>query len=300
MAQSLGEPARVFSFDERSKHDLDLLAGEVVTKGIAPLDAAKLLLHEYARQDRFWRALYPTPELFRRQFGLIQERIIDEVMRGGQPPIRSSDPIGTRNEPIIETEPPEEMKLQVKERDGWKCLCCGADDKKHLQTDHIRPLRLGGKNELANLQTLCRKCNNDKGVNDFNYLQTTTGRLAAHPQFEPRLLPAADSRGDRDQWARCVRATLNHYYQCAAVSRVDIGARGDRFYEWVVQLNAQNDPRFLESHLQGFLQRIRALRSERKYDGPGALRVEGSDPDGRRWVTTITVDGGAKTEAPKD
>ena len=46
-------------------------------------------------------------------------------------------------------------------RDGAKCNQCGALDPK-LQIDHIHPVSLGGTNELANLQLLCRACNQKK------------------------------------------------------------------------------------------------------------------------------------------
>lgn len=45
-------------------------------------------------------------------------------------------------------------------RDGYACVVChrGADTGVPLQTDHIVPLRDGGKNTTDNLQTLCGTC----------------------------------------------------------------------------------------------------------------------------------------------
>jgi 5-methylcytosine-specific restriction endonuclease McrA len=40
------------------------------------------------------------------------------------------------------------------------CCYCGSSDK--LQVDHKVPKSRGGKNERANLQWLCRKCNHAK------------------------------------------------------------------------------------------------------------------------------------------
>jgi len=51
---------------------------------------------------------------------------------------------------------PEEVRWRVWQRDGMRCRWCGADSR--LTLDHIRPVTLGGTNDEANLQTLCRSC----------------------------------------------------------------------------------------------------------------------------------------------
>lgn len=60
-------------------------------------------------------------------------------------------------------------------RDNFTCKACGArptwtnehgvvlPDLGQLACDHIHPFSKGGKTELKNLQTLCRKCNAAKG-----------------------------------------------------------------------------------------------------------------------------------------
>jgi len=53
-----------------------------------------------------------------------------------------------------------EMRLRVFEKDNFKCVFCGSEDK--LQVDHIIPFSKGGKTILKNLQTLCWKCNSGK------------------------------------------------------------------------------------------------------------------------------------------
>lgn len=54
------------------------------------------------------------------------------------------------------------LKKQVFERDRYRCLTCGG--YKDLSIDHIYPISKGGATELANLQTLCRSCNSNKGT----------------------------------------------------------------------------------------------------------------------------------------
>ena len=48
------------------------------------------------------------------------------------------------------------VRLEVLERDGWRCRRCGCYGN---EVDHIRPLRKGGDPfDPDNLQTLCRTC----------------------------------------------------------------------------------------------------------------------------------------------
>jgi len=46
---------------------------------------------------------------------------------------------------------------QLAARDGEKCRQCGSTHKLHV--DHIKPISLGGTNDLTNLQLLCQSCN---------------------------------------------------------------------------------------------------------------------------------------------
>lgn len=289
VAQS-GDRPQFFPFEEREKHDLDALAREIYDADIGVRQVAPRVRHEYERPDRFWRSLYGSPDLFHRHFDMVLRRIADEAERGGQPAPLPPGEIGASAGAYVDREPPEHIKRNVKERDGWKCLCCGATDKRNLEVDHIVAVHHGGKNELANLQTLCKRCNGDKGVNELSFLRTETVRRTAHPDFAPRLLPTR--AGESSEWERCVRATVNHYYRCAAVSHVEIGRRGARFYEWLITLNAHNDPRFLEQHLAAFLDRIRAERSQARFQGPDALLVEGLDATGRPWSTRAALGEG--------
>lgn len=48
----------------------------------------------------------------------------------------------------------------VMERDGWRCVDCGAVID--LTIDHVIPVSRGGTRARRNLQTLCRPCNEAK------------------------------------------------------------------------------------------------------------------------------------------
>ena len=56
------------------------------------------------------------------------------------------------------------MRFSIYERDGYRCRRCGVSGKyAALEIDHIIPISKGGKSAYENLQTLCRKCNYEKG-----------------------------------------------------------------------------------------------------------------------------------------
>ena len=55
-----------------------------------------------------------------------------------------------------------ELRRAVFERDGGRCVECGA--RFDLQYDHVIPLVLGGASTLENLQLLCAGCNGRKGA----------------------------------------------------------------------------------------------------------------------------------------
>jgi ferredoxin len=57
---------------------------------------------------------------------------------------------------------PREVRRAVFERDGGRCVDCGACFD--LQYDHVIPLALGGAGTAENLQILCAPCNARKGA----------------------------------------------------------------------------------------------------------------------------------------
>jgi HNH endonuclease len=52
---------------------------------------------------------------------------------------------------------PQHVKAAVWQRDGGRCVQCGADT--YLEFDHIIPWSKGGASTLDNVQLLCRRCN---------------------------------------------------------------------------------------------------------------------------------------------
>lgn len=57
----------------------------------------------------------------------------------------------------------ETIRLSVLNRDGWRCAVCGKPlEGQDATVDHIVPKAAGGRDELSNLISMCRKCNGIK------------------------------------------------------------------------------------------------------------------------------------------
>lgn len=54
----------------------------------------------------------------------------------------------------------DKLFLAIGRRDGFQCQHCGTT--KDLVIDHVKPLIMGGTNDLDNLQILCKSCNSRK------------------------------------------------------------------------------------------------------------------------------------------
>ena len=57
-----------------------------------------------------------------------------------------------------------QLREQILERDGYRCVVPGCNETTELQIDHIKPYSKGGETTLGNGQTLCRSHNASKGA----------------------------------------------------------------------------------------------------------------------------------------
>ncbi len=56
------------------------------------------------------------------------------------------------------------MRFSIYERDNYRCQICGRRlPAEKLEIDHIKPIAKGGKSTYDNLQSLCKRCNQEKG-----------------------------------------------------------------------------------------------------------------------------------------
>lgn len=61
------------------------------------------------------------------------------------------------------------VRFDVFKRDAFKCQYCGAHPPSVvLQVDHIKPVALGGENDIDNLITSCQPCNIGKGARELS------------------------------------------------------------------------------------------------------------------------------------
>ncbi|HHB78528.1 MAG TPA: HNH endonuclease [Saprospiraceae bacterium] len=57
------------------------------------------------------------------------------------------------------------LRFEIFQRDNFTCQYCKRnkdEDGVKLEIDHIVPVEMGGKDEISNLTTSCRECNNGK------------------------------------------------------------------------------------------------------------------------------------------
>ena len=272
VAQTNTSP-RFFSFEERSQHDLDLVAEDFISKDLSRKQEDDALRLEFNRQDRYWQVLYITYELFKSQYNGCVERLLHARRHGISP---ENHIILAKTSSPLDQEPSEELKQQVKERDGG-CLCCRIKKSRKLEVDHIVPRYFGGNNILDNLQTLCSECNHLKDTSHINFRDCQTDLTMPTeiiPEFET---PTGIKAGSPESWAEFLHRVINFFYQCSAVHTITIGKKGDSFYNWHIELNAGNDPRWLEPHLEGLLNRIVDAKGSSGYAIPVSLTVNAPD-----------------------
>ena len=232
------------SFDEREKSDLEGIARKRLHCSSIEID--QLLHQDFGRAGNLWKIFYKSYERFATAFDGAMRRVL-EGLRNPISPLVLPPPPPTRKRELSESE-----KAQVKQRDGHRCLCCGAKGTGiRLQIDHIIPYNLGGETSVENSQTLCSVCNRDKKLNELNFLQTTSP-LAAERDLD--LLP----RLGREDVARSITRLVNSFYRCHAVCHVRIHQRshGEFYKKWEIELYSGNDPRWLAAHRKTLVQHI--------------------------------------------
>jgi hypothetical protein len=153
LAQAGGQSPPFFPFEHREEHDLTPTAKLAAFEDWGPKSTWQHLEAIYLDERRFWRAMFPTFDLFRKQFRHLVEGEIQRATGAGGA-IRLGDVIAPP--PPLMDEISEEVKLEVIRRDEKRCLCCG--NTRRLQVDHIISRYQGGTNDPWNLQTLCSIC----------------------------------------------------------------------------------------------------------------------------------------------
>ncbi|MCK5834082.1 HNH endonuclease [bacterium] len=210
---------------------------------------------------------------FKTQIDAVINRLICGPYKGGVIPVDT--------EPLQGGEPSEEVKEQMKKRDGYHCLCCGEDNKRLLEIDHITPRYYGGNNNIENLQTLCKICNEDKGINEVNYRYNRTNLTSPLDNAsQPGFVLASDFTNPKE-WEKEICRAVNAFYRCAAVASVEIGLRGSKARNWKITLYAGNNPNWLREYLNPILDNINEVRREDGYFEIESITVKAP---GEKWI----------------
>ncbi len=266
-----GSAPRFFAFDQRDQHNLDVVAKEFIEKELGARVVQDALMHEYKRGDRLWSTIYPRYDLFKSQYDACVNFHLNAELHGASPEDHQPQASDFTNDGSVQDrEPSEEIKEQVKQRDGM-CLCCSWE--KNLQVDHIASYYYSGNSQIENLQSLCVKCNRIKGTRTINFRVSKTS-LTQPPKSCPDLKPpSGQEAGDLRRCVCHLWRWINLFYQCGAVHDIDWAARGDRFYHWTIELAEGNNPEWLKPHLENLLFQIRQERFNAGFGMPKALTV---------------------------
>jgi hypothetical protein len=243
MAQN-GEKPMFIDFDERDVYDLDKLAERLL--GFAGLDAHNYLKNIFNDEGLYWKFFYKT---FIQFFGAYQKSQMRVLIKGEDKP-----PEPPSHSPIPLSVLTPETKAQIFKRDNYTCLCCGKTKSvttRGLNIDHIKPISMGGTDDISNLQTLCKNCNQLKRQDTIDYRVNTTPLHRAKPHLN--LYPP----GNNDTLDNIVARIVNDFYHCKAMRKWINHAGHDGQYSftystWEIVLYRGNDPNWLKSHEKAF------------------------------------------------
>ncbi len=129
-----------------------------------------------------------SPGTYERRFGgwvnaclkFIEYKMGSEILEENLKQNQESEKLirkNTKENQTIESRSiPLSIRLQVLNRDNFRCIFCGKSPATDLGTklhiDHIHPFSKGGKATAENLQTLCQECN--LGKSDSLNISTPT------------------------------------------------------------------------------------------------------------------------------
>ncbi|MCB0195749.1 MAG: DEAD/DEAH box helicase family protein [Anaerolineae bacterium] len=243
MAQSGKAPA-FCTFEERNKHDLSQIAFNAVQQRMDDLTLDELLMQEFHGPDKLWQLFYKDYIRFSTAFDAERRRAIHRIKYSSEPvmDIQPSEVIDTKRELT------EQEKVQVFVRDNYTCLCCGKTKTKgkrvRLEVDHIIPVNFGGLTTIENSQTLCRTCNQAKGINEINFRVYKTPLSSSKACLELFDL----SKSEYMEWM--LQRIVNFFYHCQAVSslKIDDRPRSKHRRHWEIHLYPGNHPEWLQAH----------------------------------------------------
>ncbi|MBD0263479.1 MAG: HNH endonuclease [Tolypothrix sp. Co-bin9] len=150
----------------------------------------------------------------------------------------------------------EAEKVKIKQRDGYTCLCCGANTESKLEIGYIKPLSMGGKTSIENSQTLCVICYRCKSDNEMNFRCKTT-KLSIPINLDLSF------RTESQSTVRTLTRIVNLFYHCKAVYKVKWEVQ---FYAYNIYLYPGNNPEWLLKHRTELLKYIQDKLGREAYN----------------------------------
>lgn len=246
---------RFIDFHERDLYDLDKIAYDLLNT--PPLDADIILTNKFNDTGFHWSFLYKTFNNFMDAYYKSQKRVL-EILRGSS----STSPNLPQSEIPSVPDLTEEIKRQVYVRDKHTCLCCGKSKRQGviMNVDHIRPVTMGGTNDISNLQTLCKYCNTIKGLNEINY------KVNASPLRNPKPELQLFDRANSGTFETALSRIVNIFYHCKAMCafRHHKRSNGQFYSTWEIVLYSGNNPEWLQAHEDRLLEYVHSHFGEQQ------------------------------------
>jgi superfamily II DNA or RNA helicase len=251
-----GNEIRFHLFENRTEHNMDGLAQRFIENDFSPKKIREELISEYDRKDRYWKCIYPTQQLFFDHCSKVQNKLLDSIKPYNELPVNAIK-LGVKVDDSPDSKTIEEIRLRDK-----VCKCCGEDDGRKNDVDHIRQKYFEKNHSKENLQLLCKSCHKIKSslesVNllfDFSSVAPQKGIKIDLEKFSTPL-----KTNKPEEWEKFMRRVTNFYYGCNAVTEVNIGGRGDSFYHWQIRLQ----PKIKTVPDQGFQKKLLTFINKNK------------------------------------
>lgn len=265
---------RFYAYEDRELHNLDDVAGFMLSEEMNRTKEDDFLRSEYSREDRSWNVLYHSYESFKTQM----DSCINRKLHARRHGLAEENHIVLSQEQMT-VELTDDIRLQALARDNYTCSCCGHN---HRRSVKVFPIMTGvpmGHRMLDSVQLLCRKCSEAIGENIISFRSTKTP-LSQPASSPPRVsLPLRSQVQDPEQWKQFLSRTFNLFYRSKAVNNITIGKKGEAYYHWNIQLNVGHDPQWLSPHLELLLQRIQEQKEKAGKELPLSITVSAPEKE---------------------
>jgi len=251
-----GNDIRFHSFDNRANHNMEPIAQDFIAKGYNLTKIREELIYEFHRQDRYWKCIYPSENLFYDHCSKVQNILLDKV----------TSPKGLSEKAIKlglkKDDSPDAKTLDAVRLRDKVCKCCGENDGRKNDVDHIRQKYYDRNHSMENLQLLCKSCHKIKSsletvdrVFDFSSEAPLKGLIIDIDKFDHPM-----KTNNPEEWEKFMKRIINFYYGCNSVASLKIGARGESFYNWQVKLQ----PKIKTVPDQGFQKKLKIFINKDK------------------------------------